>query len=166
MKTFCLITFLVAFLLLVTNRLQAQTTQTKLNQIELMKLQIGTFKCVNNKDTTVFWEGKPFGTGLECNSNNVVEGKTVREGRELWGYDKSIDKFIFAKLTKGKDIRLYAFGFISKNKYELILYSDIPNPEKASFKYEGEFKSLDMLVETRIVNNIPVKTWTYTRLKQ
>ncbi|MFA6125797.1 MAG: hypothetical protein WC699_00695 [Bacteroidales bacterium] len=53
-------------LLLLTPAIQAQTSQKNLNQVELMKQQIGTWKCDDNKDTTVFWEGKPYGTGLDC----------------------------------------------------------------------------------------------------
>lgn len=165
MKTFYLTTFLVVFLLLSTNRIQAQTVQTKLNQVELMKLQIGTFKCISNKDTTVFWEGKPYGTGLDCYSKNVVKGKTVREGRELWGYDKSIDKFICATLDKGKDIEIQAVWFTSKNVYEYIRYSDISNPEKASWKIVGEFTSPDVVVETTAENNKITLVETYTRIK-
>lgn len=67
-----------------------QTTQTKLDQKESMKLQIGTSRCVCNRDSTVFWEGKPYQTGLDSCSQVVVKGKTVKEGRELWGNDKSI----------------------------------------------------------------------------
>ena len=165
MKTSFLTTMIVAFLLLCTNGIQAQTAQPKLNQVELMKLQIGTFKCVSNKDTTVIWEGKPYGTGLECNSKNVVKGKTVREGRELWGYDKSIDKFICASLTKGNDIEIQAVWFTSKNVYEYIRYSNISNPEKASWKIVGEFKSPDVVIETTTENNKITLIETYTRVK-
>ena len=152
-------------LLLFTIAIQAQTPQAKLNQIELMKLQIGIFKCDDNKDTTVFWEGKSYGTGLDCYYKNVVKGKTVREGRELRGYDKSIDKFICASLDKGKDIELKAVWFTSKNVYEYIRYSDVSNPEKASWKIVGEFTSPDVVVETTAENNKTTKIETYTRIK-
>jgi hypothetical protein len=46
-----------------------------------------------------------------------------------------------------------------------IPYSDIANPEKASFKYEAEFKSPNLIVETLIINGKPLKTYTYTRIK-
>lgn len=109
-------TIIIAVILFICScATQGQTTQTKLNQVELMKLQIGTWKCDSNKDTTVFWVGKSYGTGLDCYSKNVVKGKIVKEGRELWGYDKSIDKFICATLDKGKDIEIQAVWFVSKN---------------------------------------------------
>ena len=165
MKISCLTTIVALFLLLSSNEIQAQTAQTKLNQVELMKLQIGTWKCDSNKDTTVFWEGKSYGTGLDCYYKNVVKGKIVSEGRELWGYDKSIDKFICASLDKGKDIELQAVWFTSKNVYEYIRYSDISNPEKASWKIVGEFTSPDVVVETTTLNNKITLIETYTRIK-
>jgi hypothetical protein len=60
---------------------------------------------------------------------------------------------------------MYASWFLSKNKYIYLPYSDISNPETASFKIEGEIKSPDIVVETMIVNNKPVRTDTYTRVK-
>ena len=137
----------------------------ELNQVELMKQMIGSWKGDVAKDTTLFWDVKSYGTGLECYYKYVNRGKIVSEGKQLWGYDKRVDKNIGTQMTKGEDIVLWAVWFISKNKYEMLSYSDIPNPEKASWKMEGEFKSPDMFVETTIVNNKPVKTDTFTRVK-
>jgi len=136
-----------------------------LNQVELMKQCVGSWKCDIAKDTTAFWDAKSYGTGIEDNYRLVTKGRIVLEGKGLYGLDKSIDKFIDAGLVKGKDIGIYAFGFKSNSKYESIPYSDISNPEKASWKIEGEFKSPDMIVETTIVNNKPIKTSTWTRVK-
>jgi hypothetical protein len=136
-----------------------------LNQVELMKQMIGSWKGDVAKDTTLFWDVKSYGTGLECYYKYVNRGKIVSEGKQLWGYDKRVDKNIGTQMTKGEDIVLWVVWFISKNKYEMLSYSDISNPEKASWKMEGEFKSPDMFVETYIVNNKPVKTDTFSRIK-
>jgi hypothetical protein len=156
----------VVFLLLCTNAAQAQTTQTKLDQVELMKQFLGTWKAETGKDTTRFWDVKSYGTGLECSLKVITKGKVVMEAKRLWGYDKRIDKYIGLELTKGRDMRIYAQWFTSNYKGEAILYSDISNPELASFKGEAEFKSTDMYVITTIVNNKPVKTDIWTRVKQ
>lgn len=153
------------FLLVCSYGIHAQTTQTRLNQIELMKQQIGTWKCNSSKDTTVIWDGKPYGTGLVCYYKIIVKGKTVMEGKELWGYDKASDKFINASLTKGNDMEIQAVWFISKNTYEYVRYSDISNPEKASWKIVGELKSPDIVVETTTENNKTTLIQTYTKAK-
>jgi hypothetical protein len=166
MKTFCLTSVIVVFLLSCSNGIRAQPAQTKLDQIELMKQFIGYWKCDIAKDTTRFWDVKSYGTGLECSLKVVTRGKVVMEAKRLWGYDKRVDKYIGLELTKGMDMRIYAQWFISNYKGEAILYSDISNPEMASLKGEAEFKSPDMYIITSIVNNKPVKTDTYTRVKQ
>jgi len=164
MKPFCLTT-MVVFLLFYSNITQAQITQTKLDQVELMKQFTGYWKCDIAKDTTRFWDVKSFGTGFECYLKVVSKGKVIMEAKRLWGYDKNIDKYIGLEVTKGKDMKVYAQWFTSNYKGEAIPYSNISNPEMASFKGEAEFKSPDLYVITTIVNNIPVKTDTYTRIK-
>lgn len=51
-----------------------------LNQVELMKQFLGSWKCEVSKDTTAFWETKSYGTGLENRYNYVKDGKIVDEG--------------------------------------------------------------------------------------
>jgi hypothetical protein len=137
----------------------------KLNQVELLKKFVGSWKCDIAKDTTFFWDTKSYVTGLECYFKIVTKGKIVTEGRQLWGYDKNLDRCIAAEVVKGMDMMIYAVQFISNNKFKGLLYNEIPNPEKASPKFEGEFTSPDMYVETTIINNKTVKTDIYTRIK-
>jgi hypothetical protein len=137
----------------------------ELNQVELMKQFLGSWKCDWAKDTTAFYEGKPYGTGLDCYFKFITKGKIVMEGKQLRGYDKNIDKFIFSGIMKGTDMNVFAGWFISKNKYQFIPYNDISTPEMASWKIDGEFKSANMIVETTIMNNKSVKTDTWTRVK-
>jgi hypothetical protein len=165
MKKICLTISIAVFLLVLLNGLQAQTNQTNLNQTELIKQFIGSWKGEIAKDTTEFWDAKPYGTGLECNFKLVTKEKIIMEGKDFFGYDKKADKFIMAIIIKSMDIGLYATWFLSKSKYIIILHGDISNPEKASSKWEGEFKSPDMFIENTIVNNKIVKTVTYTRVK-
>lgn len=68
-------------------------------------------------------------------------------------------------MIKGMDIELYVTWFSSKNKCFMFPYSDISNSERATSKWEVEFFSPDVLVETTFVNIKPVKTDTYTRVK-
>jgi hypothetical protein len=71
-----------------------------------------------------------------------------------------------ASEIKGQDLGIAAFWFISQTKYVGVQYRDISNPENASIRWEGEFKSPDTYVETHLVNNKPIGTDTYTRIKQ
>ena len=75
MKTFILTAMIAVFLLFYTNELQAQSTQTQLNQLELIKQFIGNWTCEMGKDTTVFCEYKLFGTGIEDYYKAITKGK-------------------------------------------------------------------------------------------
>jgi len=165
MKKHYLTITIAVFLLICLNELQAQTTQTKLNQVELMKQLEGSWTGEMGKDTISNWNFKPVGTGEDCYWWNVTKGKTIIEGKQLWGYVKGIDKYIVAVTTEKPDIEINAVWFISKYKYVSIPFSDISNPEKASFKVEGNIKSPDIVTETTIVNDKPVITYSWKRVK-
>jgi hypothetical protein len=165
MKKSFLILVIAGFLVIGLSEVQAQTNQTNLNQTELIKQFIGSWKLDMGKDTTGIVEIKPFGTGIEPYYKVVTKGKIVTEVKELLGYDKKIDKYVEAYLEKGKDIEIYALWFISTTKYIITYYSDIANPDNASFKDEGEFKSPNLLAETLFINGKPLKTLTFTLIK-
>jgi hypothetical protein len=136
-----------------------------LNQVELMKQMVGTWKLESAKDTTIYFDFKPYGTGLEGTLKWMNKGKMVMEAKQLWGYDSKIDKITISMIVKGTDLEIIAFWFTSKSKFIVIPYCDISNPDAAPWKYDGEFKSPDVYVETLIVNNKAVKTDTYNRAK-
>jgi hypothetical protein len=165
MKNFCLTTLIAVFLLICLNGLQAQTTQTKLNQVELNNQLIGSWKFDYGKDTTGFADFATYGTGIDANIKYVSKGKTFMEVRVIWAYDKTLDKMIGLNQIKGGDVVLLSGQFVSKNKYVLVNYKDISNPDKASWKIEGDFKSPNLLIETTIINNKPVMVHNLTRVK-
>jgi hypothetical protein len=137
----------------------------EINQVELHKQFVGNWKAEMGKDTITFWDVKSYGTGIEGYFKVVAKGKIFMDGKQLWGYDKNFDKYVMSEMVKGMDNALYSSWFISKNKCVMLSYNDISNPDKASMKYEVEFKSPDILVQTTIVNNKPVKIDTMTRVK-
>jgi len=165
MKKLYLVFSIFVFLLVGIIRILAQTTQNQLNQVELMKQFVGSWKTEFGNERTFFWDARSYGTGFETNLKGVGNGNTMFEGKQLLGYDKKYDKYIVAQMFLGKDIEIGATWFISKTKYKWIPNCDISDPEKASIINEGEFKSPDMFVETKTVNNNPIQTLTYTRIK-
>jgi hypothetical protein len=52
MKKLCLTTVVFVFLMFISNVIQAQSTQTKLNQVELAKQFLGTWQGNTGKDTS------------------------------------------------------------------------------------------------------------------
>ena len=166
MKKLFLTTAIAVFLLICFNRIQAQTTQTKLNQVELLKQLIGNWKSDAFQDTIWTGECKSFGNGLECSTKTMVKDKVVREGKGFIGYDKKNDKLIECDIIKTtSEITLYSMWFTSPNKFNEILLEDVSNPEKASFIEKYEFKSSDLFTETDLRNNKTVGTYTMHRVK-
>jgi hypothetical protein len=169
MKKICLTTMIDVFLLFCTYGIQAQTSQTKLNQVELMKQFIGNWKCEISKDTTNTAEVISYGNvgAIENNWTSFVKGKIIIERKTIWGYDKKNDKYIVAEISKNNEgINLSARWFTSKNTIVTIPFEYLSNPEKAITKRVSELKSPDLFIQTTIENNKPVRTVTYTRVKK
>jgi hypothetical protein len=145
---------------------QSQDPHTKLNQAELLKQFEGNWRCEIGKDTTAFWDMNPYGSGFEASLKYDTKGNIVKEGKGLYGYDKSIDKIVEAGITKGKDIGVYVMWFITESKFVLIPFGDLANPGRASFRMEGEFRFPDILIEKDIRENKVVKTKTWKNSKR
>jgi hypothetical protein len=142
-----------------------EATAKELNQAELIRQFIGSWESDVAKDTSVSFGAMQYGTGIEGNYNYIVKGKISSEGKFLWGYDKKLDKIIAVESTKGAEISVYALWFISKTKYIEVPYSDLANPDYALYKWEAEFKTPGLCVETTTVNGKPVKTVNWVKVK-
>jgi hypothetical protein len=167
MKTYCLIVMIAGILILNTIVIQAQTTEAKLDQVELMKQFLGSWKGKMGKDTIGIADYLPFGNGIEGTMQEFTEGILFDSGKQLWGYDKGLDKTVFAELWKSSQvIYIDVFWFKSRNKGEVVPLQDISNPDSAKLKWEFEFKSPDSLIQTMIKNNKVVQVLRFTREKK
>jgi hypothetical protein len=165
MKKSFLILVIAGFLVLGLSEVQAQTTQPKPNQVELFKKLIGNWKVDMAKDTVLYVDYKAFGSGAEGNDKTLAKDKMIGEEKELWGYDSKLDKFVGADFVKGKDIEIWVIWFTSNTKFESVHFSDISNPDKASIRAEGEFKSPDAYSASEFINGKVVLTYNVKRVK-
>jgi hypothetical protein len=140
---------------------QSQNPDPGLNQALLLKQFEGNWTCEIGIDTSAYWDMEPYGSGYIAGLKYITKDKIVKEGKGLYGYDGNINKIVEAGITKGKDIGVYVMWFITKNKFVLIPIGDLADPEKASFRMEGEFRPPDILVESTFIDNIKVKTKTW-----
>jgi hypothetical protein len=163
MKKLCSITMFVVFLLFCINGIQAQTTESKLSQVELFKQFTGIWKAEAGKDTTFIWEGKSYGNGLDVYVKTETEGKIISEGKAIISYDKKNDKCIQARIMKGSFSMGGVMWFTSKNICEAVYLQDICSPDKATFKIKFEFKSPELLIQTTTENNKVLGVSTFTR---
>jgi hypothetical protein len=167
MKALRLTIMFVVFLSLCNNGIQAQTTQTKLNQVELMKQFIGTWNGEMGKDTAFVMEIKTFYNGFESYLKTETKGKIVIEEKTIMGYDKKSDKLIESGLMNSNPyIITWVNWFSSSKKMEAVLLEDVSNTEKANFKWTFELKSPDLIIWNNIVNNKTTGTYTFHREKK
>ena len=136
-----------------------------LNQVELFKQMIGTWKAEIARDTFYIAQYKPFGNGLEGNIKIVTGGKKIMEGKVLLGYDKKNDKFVETDLVEGSDIMLYGIWFTSKSTLTEVPWEDILNPEKTPVIWKYEIKSPDVFVWNNIENNKTTFSYNFHREK-
>jgi hypothetical protein len=155
--------FLVAvFQLIIIAGIQAQDVQSKLNQIELMKQFIGTWKCELGRDTFLITETKPFGTGMISKSQILTKDNVLDSILQVFGFDKKADKFIMAELIKSSQaIEICSTWFTSDKVGEILII----NPDNAPLKFKFEFKSPTNLVQTAIYGDKIVKVVTGFKLK-
>ena len=167
MKKLCFTTMIAIFMLLCTIGIQAQTTETKLNQMELMKQFIGSWKCDNPDGSSMIFENKPFGTAMVGNTKFISKDTVFDQNKYLWGYDKKNDKIIIAEIFNDTPVmEIDVVWFTSKNMVEGVLQKDISNPENASTKFKFEFKSQDSFILTVIQNSNIVAELTWNRQKK
>jgi hypothetical protein len=137
----------------------------ELNQVELFKQMIGTWKAEIARDTFYIAQYKPFGNGMEGNIKIVTGGKKIMEGKVLLGYDKKNDKFVETDLVEGSDILLYGIWFTSKSTLTEVPWEDILNPEKTPVIWKYEIKSPDMFVWNNIENSKTTFSYNFHREK-
>jgi len=142
---------------------KASETPKELNQVELFKQMIGTWKAEIARDTFYIAQYKPFGNGLEGNIKIVTGGKKIMEGNVLLGYDKKNDKFVETDLVEGSDIMLYGIWFTSKSTLTEVPWEDILNPEKTPVIWKYEIKSPDVFVWNNIENNKTTFSYIFHR---
>jgi histidinol phosphatase-like enzyme len=156
-------TTVALFLLLLCSGIKAQTAQSKLNQVGLMKQFIGTWKAEIADDNVMIMEFKPFGNTITGNAKVISQDTSFDMKKFFLGYDEKNDKIIMAEIyiyTPNMD--LTASWFISDNIMQSVPYQDISNPENAVIKWIFEFKPPDMLViKSSQKNNIEtIAEWT------
>lgn len=154
-----LITF---FIFINMNNLQAQETLTKLDQVELLKKFIGTWKCEYRKDTSLIIENIPFGTGMISNSKIIANGDTIETIIQLYGYDKEKDRFNIAELVKSTSVlEIINARFISETTGKMV----VTNTENAKYQWRFEFKTPDFIIQQALLNDEVVKEVLLNREK-
>ena len=167
MKTSYSCSLVAITLLLWTNGIYAQTTQPKLNQMELMKNFLGIWKGELKKDTVMIMNFTSYGKAIEDNYKIVTKDKILYSGKEIYGYNQKYDKIICAAISDNSPkITLMACWYSSKDTGNLVAYQYLSNPETSTFKIQWIIIPPDSSKRIVLQNNKVVSVSTYFREKR
>ena len=160
-------TTLIVLVLLGANIAQAQTTQTKLDQMKLMKQPLGIWKGELAKDTVMIMNFTSYGMAIEDNYKIATKDKILYSGKEIYGYNQKYDKIILAAISDNSpNIDLMSIWFSSKDTMNLVGYQYLSNPEKSTFKMQWILMPPDSAKRIVYQNNKVISVGTYFRVKQ
>ncbi len=163
MKQLTKIVLITSLMIVSMNKAFSQSTETRLNQVELMKQFLGTWEGDFGNNTFYKSENKPFANGFTSNSQVTTDGKIVDSIAQIYGYDTKIDKFIIAELKKSSPgIELCLIWFTSEKTGEIV----ITNPENAPLRFKFEFKSPDTIEQVAIQDNKVLNKITLRKVKE
>lgn len=86
------------------NKAFTQSTETNLNQVELMKQFLGIWEGQFGNTTFFTCENKPFAGGIVSNSQVIIDGKIVDAIVQIYGYDNKIDNLLLPNLKNPRQV--------------------------------------------------------------
>ena len=165
MKKVCLTAVICLFLLFISNGILAQSTQTKLNQVELVKQWLGTWQNDVNKDTVDIWEAKPYGKAIIGTVYRVIKGVKSDLYVTNFGYDDRDNKLKGFNLFPNTDYMTW-IGLFTTDKLFKADALDSFKPDIVWFKNEIEFKTpTEMVVRGYDAKGVKTGEWTYKKVK-
>jgi hypothetical protein len=125
---------IAGFLIFFTNGIQAQTTQTKLNQSELIQQFLGTWQHNLGKDTIEVWEVQQYKNAFVTYLHLVINGKKSFTYAEDWGFSSRDDNFKGYILYPSGDYQTWIGSFTSENIFSGVFVKDF-NLETVTEKF-------------------------------
>jgi len=119
---------------------EAQTTQTQLNQLELVKQFVGSFQNIIGKDTTELWETQSYGNTVIINVYRVIKEKKYPLYINNIGLRSKDGKLKGFVLWIGGVYSTWIGSFSSAKDFSGYMVDNL-NPEKPSSKFDFVFNS-------------------------
>jgi hypothetical protein len=164
-KSFYLTTVMFVFLLICFNGIQAQTNQTKLNQLESAKQFLGTWQTNMGKDTVEMWEGKTYGKTLIVNVYMVIKGVKSDSYLSCFGYDDRDGKLKGYNLMTNASYGTWT-GVFTTDKMFKVDGLDTFKPDVIWWKAEFEFKTpAEAIVRNFNPEGVKTGEWTFKKVK-
>jgi len=156
MKKLGFVTVIFVFLLFVSNGIQAQTTQTQRNQLELVKQFLGTWQANTGKDTMDVWECRQHGKAFIENGSLIINGKKSFNYEETYGFSSKEGKFKGFVIYPTGTYMTWIGSFTSEKKMSGDIVRDF-NPGAVTGKFEAVIETPTSITFT-FLNTSGVKT--------
>jgi hypothetical protein len=162
MKRISLVITITILLFVCINRINAQTLQTKLNQVELYKQFLGKWQLTVSKDTIEISEGQLYGEAVIITVSQVIKGKKFDYYKCFMGYDPKDGKIKGFIVMPNADFITWVGMFTNEKEFsgETFYSFDLENPWE---KWEYDFVNPKECIVT--INTIGVKTKEYKYYK-
>jgi hypothetical protein len=147
------------------NGIRAQTGDSGLDQVLLIKQMHGTWQYEFAPDSFIIWEIKPYGNGFEAYYKMTTGEQAYREVKQISGFTPDRETFATFTLFPGGGFIVFVGKFTSEN----VFYSearDFDNLEKALSRKEYEFIDPDTFTVTRVFGGYGARPGTYHRIKE
>ena len=121
--------------------INAQSSEKELDQAELMKQLLGTWKVELGVDTTLTWEIIPFGKGYEFTSTWKAKGKSYATAKAISGFTWENQQVNMYWLMENGMISRDLGEFVSEKK--LVMERFNAKHTNIMFKWEMDFLTPD-----------------------
>ena len=102
--------------------LSAQSNEEELDQLELMKQFVGTWRAETGEDTVVNTTYEPNGDGILITQENIANGVTYRTVKAVMGVSTDKKTIIVSGVRQDGSVFFHCGKFVSNNKLILELY--------------------------------------------
>jgi len=165
MKELFLATSIAVLLLFSSSVTQSQTTQTKLNQVELMKQFVGTWQRDIGKDTIDGWEIQQYDRAIVSTGYLVIKGKKSFVFTEAMSLSPKEGKFHGYTLWSNGNYGTWIASFNSEKKWSGNWVRDF-NPEAVTGKFEAVFEtSTNMTLTLFNIDGVKTGEAKYSKVK-
>jgi hypothetical protein len=135
MKELCLTVLTALFCMIISNGVQAQTAQPKLDQLKLAQAMFGPMQHIISKDSLEISESQQYGNAFVQNVYLVVKGKKSFRYGTVTVYSPKEDKFKSFWFRPNGTYSTFISSFTAENKWSANSVQNF-NPEKVLGKSE------------------------------
>ena len=131
---------IAVFLLIISNGIQGQTTQTQLEQLKLWQQNVGTWQADHGKDTMEVVEIQPYGKATIQTAYYIIKGQKTPYYMNSISFNPKEGKFYGFVLWPAGGKGTWTGSFVSEKKFSGEFTTNF-NPEKVIGKFEQIYES-------------------------